>query len=200
MKITMALLIAGLLGTWGCSRTGTQVTSAASITDSDLKQMVQAKLETDPLLAQVDVDANADQNQVTLSGTVLTEQARDQAVDLAKSARANLLVNDKIDVKPAEVSRNDYTEEMARDTRDKAKAAGNKIGQSIDDAWIYSKIKSKLVADSLTPALKINVDVEKKVVTLRGTVESEAAKQKAEEIARQTDGVDRVRDLLRVKS
>ncbi len=199
MRITMTLVMIGLLGSWGCSNRGTQVTSAASITDSDLRHMVQAKLESDPQLAQIDVDANAEQNQVTLSGSVSSEQARNEAVDLAKSARANMLVNDKIDVKPAEISRTDYTEDMARETREQAKSLGNKIGQSLDDAWLYSKIETKFAADSLAPAFKINVDVDKDVVTLRGTVETEAAKQRAEEIAQQTEGVHRVVNLLKVK-
>jgi osmotically-inducible protein OsmY len=38
---------------------------------------------------------------VTLSGTVRSQEVRNKAVDLAKSAHSGLTVNDKIDVKPA---------------------------------------------------------------------------------------------------
>jgi osmotically-inducible protein OsmY len=55
-----------------------------------------------------------------------------------------------------------------------------------------------LIADSQTPARKINVDVVNKVVTLRGAVESAAAKAEAERIAKETEGVGRVRNLLKV--
>ncbi|MBZ5611284.1 MAG: BON domain-containing protein [Acidobacteriia bacterium] len=200
MRIAMTLLMAGLLTSLGCSNTGTQVTSAASLTNSDLQQMVQSKLTSDPQLAQVEVSADADQNQVTLSGSVASEQARSDAVDMAKAAHANLQVVDKIDVKPPEVSRSDYTADMARETREKAKALGDKIGQSLDDAWIYTKIETKLAGNSTTPALKINVDVARNVVTLRGDVDSAAAKQEAEQIAKDTDGVKAVRNLINVKA
>jgi osmotically-inducible protein OsmY len=77
--------------------------SAAKMSDSDLEKAVRAKLESDTALkeAKLDVDANADKNEVTLSGTVRSQEVRDKAVELAKSAQAGITVNDKIDVKPA---------------------------------------------------------------------------------------------------
>jgi osmotically-inducible protein OsmY len=47
------------------------------------------------------VDANADKNEVTISGTVLSQDARTKAVELTKSVQSGLTINDKIDVKPA---------------------------------------------------------------------------------------------------
>ena len=82
-----------------------QTTSSPSMamSDSDLEKAVRAKLESEPQLKDVklDVDANADKNEVTLSGTVRSQDLRSKAVELAKSAHAGLNVNDKIDVKPA---------------------------------------------------------------------------------------------------
>jgi osmotically-inducible protein OsmY len=103
-----------------------------------------------------------------------------------------VVVTDKIDVKPRELTRNDYTTDLAREQREKAKASGEKVGDSIDDAWIHTKITSKLVANSQTPARKINVDVVNGDVTLRGQVENAAAKEEAERIAKDTEGVKRV--------
>jgi hyperosmotically inducible periplasmic protein len=136
-------------------------------------------LNTDPDLnaAKLDVDADAKDNKVTLSGTVSTEALRSQAVEMAKAAHPALEVTDKIDVKPREISRSEYTEEMARDAREKAKAAGDKIGTSINDAWIHTKITSKLIGDKDTPARKINIDVVEGVVTLRGEVNTPTAKE-----------------------
>jgi osmotically-inducible protein OsmY len=51
--------------------------------------------------AKLDVDADVDKNEVTLSGTVRSQDMRAKAVDLAKSVQAGITVNDKIDVKPA---------------------------------------------------------------------------------------------------
>ena len=51
--------------------------------------------------AKLDVDANADKNEVTISGTARSQDLRTKAVELAKSAQSGITVNDKIDVKPA---------------------------------------------------------------------------------------------------
>jgi osmotically-inducible protein OsmY len=83
--------------------TQTTPPSAAKMSDSDLEKAVRAKLESDVALkeAKLNVDANADKNEVTISGTVRSQDMRDKAVDLAKSAHSGLTINDKIDVKPA---------------------------------------------------------------------------------------------------
>jgi osmotically-inducible protein OsmY len=74
----------------------------AAMRDSDLENAVRAKLETNPQLKSADLSVNADavRNEVTLSGTVRTHAAREKAIELAKSAKPGVLVNDKIDVKP----------------------------------------------------------------------------------------------------
>jgi len=170
------------------------------MTDSDLQNAVQARLNADPDLnaAKLDVDAHAKDNAVTLKGTVPTETMRLRAVDLAKAVNPSLSITDKIDVKPAEISRTEYTEEMARDAREKAKITGDKIGNSINDAWIHAKITSKLITDKDTPARKINIDVVDGIVTLRGEVNTATAKDEADRIVKDTEGVRRVRNLLKV--
>jgi len=200
-----ALLAVGLLGGIGCSNSTTSASSSnaaskPSLTDSDLKQMVQSKFASDPTQAKIDVKADAGKNEVTLAGTVASESTRSAAVDMAKAAAPNVMVVDNIEVKPQEVSRNDYTPDMARDARDKAKSIGDKVGTSLDDAWLYSKIEAKLATNSETPARKINVDVSNHMVTLRGQVDSVAAKQEVDKVVRGTDGVKQVRDLIKVKS
>ena len=63
--------------------------------------LVKAKLSTEEQLttAHLDVEANAEKNEVTISGTVQSQEQRNTAIQLAKSA--GVTVNDKIDVKPA---------------------------------------------------------------------------------------------------
>jgi osmotically-inducible protein OsmY len=203
MRLTTFLAIAGLLTLVGCSNWGSQSTTrAANFTDSDLERAIKTQLATDTSLpaSDIKVDADAAKNQATLSGTVHTEQERIRAVDLAKAARPGLTVEDKIDVKPRELSRADYTEDLAREEGRKATSTGDKIGSSIDDAWIHSKISSKLFADKDTPSRKINVDVNDNVVTLRGEVESQTSKMEAERIAKETEGVKRVVNRLIVKA
>jgi hyperosmotically inducible periplasmic protein len=201
MRIRTFLAILGLLALIGCATSGDK-TAAAGSTDGDLERSIKAQIATDPQVpaGEISVSANADKNQATLSGTVPTEAARTRIVELAKASRPGLSVTDQLAVKPVEVSRGDYTEGMAREAREKAEAIGDKLGKSLDDAWIHTKILTKLAGDPQTPALKINVDVLNDVVTLRGTVESPAAKREAEQIAKDTDGVKRVNNMLRVKA
>ena len=199
MRTALLLTAAGFLVLAGCSQPGS-TTSANVSTDSQLEQDIRGRLDADPDLkaAKLDVDAHAKDNKVTLSGTVPSEDMRNRAVEMAKAARPALEVTDKIDVKPREISRSEYTEEMARDAREKAKASGDTIGSSINDAWIHTKISSKLITDKDTPARKINVDVVDGVVTLRGQVDTSAAKAEAARIAMETEGVKRVRNMLKV--
>ncbi|HEV2201995.1 MAG TPA: BON domain-containing protein [Bryobacteraceae bacterium] len=190
--------MAGLLGSLGCSNQGTPTTPAVGATSADLKQVVQTKLASDPQLARIDVAVDGDHNQVTLSGSAPSEQARSEAVEMAKAAQANVTVVDSIDVQTEGVARSEFTEDLAREARQKAKAVGDRIGQSLDEAWIYTKIEAKLASNPATPALKIHVDVFKSVVTLRGEVPSISAKQEAERIAKETDGVKLVHNDLEV--
>jgi len=189
--------IVGVLFLQGCATNGT--TSAAS-NNSQMEQSIKTQLSSDPQLQGIAVYAAADKNEVTLSGTVPTEDLRTKAVDLAKNGRPSLVVTDKIDVQPSQVARSEYTDDMARVAREKARELGDKLGNSLDDAWIHTKIKAKLIDNPDTPAKKINVDVVDQVVTLHGKVETSAAKDEAERTAKQTEGVKRVNNLLKVQA
>jgi hypothetical protein len=76
---------------------------AAKMSDSDLEKAIRAKLESDDAIKQANlsVSADVDDNKVTLSGTVVSQDLRTKAIDLAKSAHPGLTIEDKIDVKPA---------------------------------------------------------------------------------------------------
>jgi hyperosmotically inducible protein len=200
MRIETAISIVGILLLASCS-TGSN-TKAVGRTDADLEQSIKARLDSDPSIqsANIGVATNAASNEATLSGTLPSESLRLRAVELAKSAQPNLVVTDKIEVRPTEVSRNDYTEDMARSAREKAKELGNQVGRSLDDAWLYSKIVARLAADPDTSAITVHVDVTNKVVTLRGSVGTAEAKTQAVRLAKDTEGVIAVRDLLKVGS
>src|SRR5437762_5974999 len=91
-----------------------------------------------------------------------------------------------------------YTEEQAREEREKAKANKETIGQSLEDAWIHTKIVAKLIGNTQTPERKINVDVVNGEVTLRGQVDTAEAKAEAERVSKNTDGVKKVVNQLKV--
>ena len=81
---------------------------------------------------------------------------------------------------------------------DATKAGAEKTGEVVTDAAITTAVKTKLLADGKTPGLKIDVDTKDGVVTLSGTVKTQAEIDKAVADARGTKGVGRVVNKLRV--
>ena len=202
-----ALTIAGGLMLNACDNTynkdmpGTTTSGAKTkMSDDDLENSIKAKLESDAQLkaANLSVSADADSNAATLSGTVETQALRSRAVELAKSAHTPLTLTDKIEVKPRELTRAEWTEDRATEARTRAKGYGETIGDSLDDAWIHTKIVTKLIGNSTTPERKINVDVNNNNVTLRGTVDTMGEKAEAERVVKATEGVKRVTNQLKV--
>jgi len=69
-------------------------------------------------------------------------------------------------------------------------------GEATDDRAIHTAVKSKLIAHGETRGWKINVDVFRSTVILRGYVKSEAERSTALELARGVKGVKEVDDKL----
>jgi hyperosmotically inducible protein len=72
-------------------------------------------------------------------------------------------------------------------------------GEQVDDGAIVSKIKAKLTADPDINPFNIDVDSNGGEVTLQGTVAKDSARSGAERHARDTDGVRRVINLIKVE-
>jgi hyperosmotically inducible protein len=89
-------------------------------------------------------------------------------------------------------------EELRRDRPSPISGADRGMMGATKDMWITTDTKTRLLADTRTPALDINVDTWNGVVTLFGTVSSKDAKAAAEADARQVSGVTRVANELQV--
>ena len=68
------------------------------------------------------------------------------------------------------------------------------------DATITGMIKTKLAADGRVKASEINVDTANGIVTLTGNVDGQEAKDAAQRLARDTNGVREVKDMISVRS
>ena len=73
-------------------------------------------------------------------------------------------------------------------------------GEQIDDTVTTASVKSALIADPVTKAHQIDVEVFKGTVQLNGFVDTAASKERATEVARKTKGVTAVRNNLTVKT
>ncbi len=69
---------------------------------------------------------------------------------------------------------------------------------AVKDGWLVMKIHSEFVDEDVLSGSNIDVDVKNGVVTLQGTVSSEAARARAIASAKNNDGVKSVVDQLRI--
>lgn len=68
----------------------------------------------------------------------------------------------------------------------------------INDSWVTAKTKIALFADARVKGSEINVETTQGTMMIRGKVDSDAAKQAAEAIAKGIDGVKTVKNELQV--
>lgn len=200
MKAAALAFIAIAFLTSACAREP-EPRAEEQLTDEALQQIVKTRLQSDSNVGRLnlEVDADAEHKAVELTGMAYTEAQRTRAVELARSARADIAVQDKIDVKPYEIPRDLFDDNMMAETKADAGKMGDKLGDSLDDGWVHMKVVTKLIADSKTPERTINVDVANNVVTLRGTVPSAESRTQAESVAKSVDGVKDVKNSLVVK-
>jgi hyperosmotically inducible protein len=78
------------------------------------------------------------------------------------------------------------------------KEAAEQIGSEATDASITAAVKMKMADDPDVGAFDIDVDTEAGIVTLNGTVKSQAEAQKAVAIAKSVEGVKSVTSNLKV--
>lgn len=76
--------------------------------------------------------------------------------------------------------------------------ADKSVGNVVDDSTISATIKASLLDNRNTHSMKINVDTFKGVVQLSGFVASQAEKDAAGKIAKETSGVKEVHNSLGV--
>jgi osmotically-inducible protein OsmY len=72
-------------------------------------------------------------------------------------------------------------------------------GEVVDDSVITTKIKTQLANDEFLKSFQISVETRKGIVELSGFVDSQKAKDKADQIARGVEGVKSVKNALIVK-
>ncbi|MGE5815087.1 MAG: BON domain-containing protein [Acidobacteriota bacterium] len=89
--------------------------------------------------------------------------------------------------------------ERGAEVGEKVAEAGNRAAEVLSDAALTTKIKSKMALDDTVKALDINVTTKDGDVTLSGYVHSQKERERALALARETNGVRRVTDQLKVR-
>ncbi|HEY3176932.1 MAG TPA: BON domain-containing protein [Candidatus Polarisedimenticolia bacterium] len=155
--------------------------------DAVIRAKVKAKLIADEAVRPYTIEVETREGEVTVTGNVDSQEAKDQALLLAKDTNGVTNVVDMITVRTAE-------------TLGDAPEPDRTIGEHIDDAGITARVKSRLLEDPLVKGLNIDVDTRAGVVFLTGSVRNETEKETAIQVARSTQGVKGVQANLSVST
>lgn len=93
----------------------------------------------------------------------------------------------------------DAVKEAGTEAKSALSAAGAALGNAVDDASITASVSAHLAKDPELSALRIDVDTQRGAVTLSGPAPTEAAKARAEQIARAVHGVTGVSNKLEIR-
>ena len=199
---------------------------ACSQTDSGITSAVKSKMAADDTVKASEINVDTHNHVVTLNGTVGSKAEKERAAMIARNTKGvNSVVDDVTVGRPVATSGSydrdravdrdrNYsesarqtgtahdtkvkTEAKTHDTKAKSEGAAEKSGEVLSDAAITTAVKTKFLAESGVPGTTIDVDTNNHVVTLTGTVKSKAESQKAMTIARETKGVKRVVNHLKI--
>lgn len=145
----------------------------AAITDADITTKVKFKLAGVKSLKGSDVDVTTTNGVVTLTGTVTGKKAEYAAESLTKSVEGVKRVDDEL-----------------RKPGDSRRVASAK--QGVSDDWITTKVKSDLMADSLTKGFDVKVITTNGVVVLSGKLANQDAIDHVKDVTEKVDGVKSV--------
>jgi osmotically-inducible protein OsmY len=133
-------------------------------------------------LSPFSIDVAVQDGQVTLTGEVETEIEKELAGQIARSVDGVKSVKNDIGV----------NQESDREREPSA------FYQAVTEATLTAKVKSNLLWNEHVSGTDITVTTENGVVTLEGSVGSEAERDLAVQLTRNTDGVESVRNRLTV--
>lgn len=176
LNLAAVLLTVAVLLTLGACAT-TQ-SPGQQVDDATITSKVKTKLTADPQVNPFNIDVDTDDGIVTLRGRVEDAEAKTAAGQLARDTNGVRGVRNDIRV-------------------------GQRVGSDVpaSDQALAAAIETKLAADPEVSTFNVDVDVQDGVVTLSGWVKSEAARQKAHDIAHSVNGVDTVYfDELKVRA
>ncbi len=168
IQLTLAMVLALLVGV-ACSNR----TSTVSLKDNVKRSLEQADLK------DVDVREDKDKNTITLTGDVHSENAKQQAGEIAQAAAGGRIVADEIRVEPVG-----------------AESQARSIASNVDDG-IESNYKAALTSKGLDKE-HIRFNAKNGVLTLKGSVKSPQEKEQAQEIAANIPNVQQVLNEIQV--
>jgi len=207
-KLISVLVLAAALLTFA-PLTVAQATRDTStmVNDAWITTQVYAKFFMDADIKGRNISVDTMSGVVTLTGTVHSGAERNLAITKAKTTEGVKQVVDKLTLATAEKPPSDdhakSPSSVPRNTEQvkaHAKSAADRVGKEISDTWITTKVQSMYFLDRDVKGMNIDVATKAGIVTLTGTVATDATRQKAVADARSIEGVSQVIDHLTVAS
>jgi len=181
--VVVAVLMLLLVGT-GCNKqaenaSNPNTNNAAPANTANVKDAVSKALEQADL-KDVHVSDDNDKNVTTLTGVVHSPEAKEKAAEVAKSAAPGRIIANEVSVQPVG-----------------AESRARSIASNVDDG-IEKNFKAAITANGLDKA-HIRASAKNGVLTLKGTVDTEAQRQEAQKVASSVPNVAQVVNELQVK-
>jgi osmotically-inducible protein OsmY len=139
-----------------------------------------------PFLRIHDLHVTVEGNKAILIGKVEGEVNKELAKQIALGVTGISEVDNQITL--------DY-DNTVKETR-----TGRSFGEMVDDATITASVKSKLLWSKFAEGLKIDVDTDSGIVTLKGNADSEVNKELAGSLAMNTRGVVALDNQLKINN
>jgi len=171
-------------------RTGTPSpdrTVGETIDDAGMTAMIKTGLLSDDRTEGFDINVDTIDGRVTLTGGADTQAAKLVATTIAQDVEGVVSVDNQLTVAAQGTERR---EEANTATASGALRNGTMGGSdTVDDAWLTTKVKSMLMADDNIDGMDISVETKSNVVHLVGAVPTAAVRNEAIRIASTTEGV-----------
>ena len=152
----------------------------AAVSDTVLTARVKTHLMGKSMLRHSDIDVTTTNGVVTLNGSASGPKAMAFAVDTAKAVEGVKSVDNNLTV----ASRSETSAKMHK--------AADDTSRVISDSWITTKLKSELLADSVSKGVDVSVETTHGVVVLKGVLPSQASVDHVKVMAEQVSGVKSV--------
>ena len=151
--------------------------AGAAATDTVITAKVKARLMKEHSLKKSDISVTTTNGVVTLNGSVTSAHAKHEAAEESKAVDGVVSVDNQL---------------MTPKSSKQPHKAMSKTKRVASDSWITTKVKSELLADSMSKGFKVNVVTTHGVVVLEGSLTSQDAIDHVKDIASKVDGVKSV--------
>jgi hyperosmotically inducible protein len=171
-------LVAGAATADDTTPTAHSDSAGAAISDAGITTKVKAKYLGDDRLKGSHIKVTTTNGVVTLTGSALGADSKSAAEELAKEVTGVKSVDDELVTSASQGSAH------------KTMATTERVGS---DSWITTKVKSEIMADSVSKGFKVSVKTVNGVVMLSGVLPNDDAVAHVKDLAEKVEGVKSVK-------